>query len=167
MEKTSVVAALLLNLAATWYMTGVIWFVQVVHYPLFARVSTEQFATYERLHQDFTFWVVFPPMMVELASSLWLVFSRPRWMSDKAAWLGLSMLVLIWLSTFLVQVPYHQKLSGGFDATTQTWLVGTNWGRTFLWSLRSGLLLWIVSRGLAQPGWISAESSSPAQTGGP
>ena len=27
---------LLLNLIVTWYMVGLIWLIQVVHYPLFA-----------------------------------------------------------------------------------------------------------------------------------
>ena len=30
--------------AATLFMVGVIWFVQVVHYPLMARVSASEFA---------------------------------------------------------------------------------------------------------------------------
>ena len=36
---------LLTHLAATLYMVGVIWFVQVVHYPLFARAGAEGFAS--------------------------------------------------------------------------------------------------------------------------
>jgi hypothetical protein len=37
------VLLLLANAAATFFMVGVIWFVQVVHYPLFARVGTLDF----------------------------------------------------------------------------------------------------------------------------
>ena len=32
--------------AATWFMAGLHWFVQVVHYPLFADVGTERFIAY-------------------------------------------------------------------------------------------------------------------------
>ena len=35
---------LLGHLAATLFMVGVIWFVQVVHYPLFAKVGATAFA---------------------------------------------------------------------------------------------------------------------------
>ena len=35
------VLLLLLHAAATLFMTGLIWFVQVVHYPLFARVGED------------------------------------------------------------------------------------------------------------------------------
>ena len=37
---------LLANLSATLFMVSVIWFVQMVHYPLFARVGQEKFALY-------------------------------------------------------------------------------------------------------------------------
>lgn len=32
-------ALLLVHAAATWAMVGLVWFVQVVHYPLFAQVG--------------------------------------------------------------------------------------------------------------------------------
>jgi hypothetical protein len=30
-----ILAILILNACLTWFMTGLIWFVQIVHYPLF------------------------------------------------------------------------------------------------------------------------------------
>ena len=53
---------LLIHAGATLYMTGLIWFVQVVHYPLMARVGEDGFAEYEKHHQRLTTWVVAPPM---------------------------------------------------------------------------------------------------------
>ena len=69
---------LLINLAATWYMTGLIWFVQFVHYPLFADVEAEQFTTYHKRHMDTTGWAVGPAMMVEMFSGFALLVWRPR-----------------------------------------------------------------------------------------
>jgi len=51
---------LVAHAAATLVMVGVIWFVQVVHYPLMARVSASEFAAYEREHQNRTTFVVAP-----------------------------------------------------------------------------------------------------------
>ena len=49
--------ALLANAAATLFMTGLIWFVQVVHYPLFAFVSGPGAAAYAaRHHPSFFRW---------------------------------------------------------------------------------------------------------------
>ena len=41
---------LLVHVVATLVMTGLIWFVQIVHYPLMAKVGRADFAEYERLH---------------------------------------------------------------------------------------------------------------------
>jgi hypothetical protein len=56
---------LLAHLAATLFMVGVIWFVQVVHYPLFSRAGSEKFAIYSEAHSRLTTYVVGPPMLVE------------------------------------------------------------------------------------------------------
>ena len=55
---------LLANLSTTLFMVGVIWFVQVVHYPLFSRVGGEGFALYSKAHSRLTTYVG-PPMLVE------------------------------------------------------------------------------------------------------
>ncbi|MDQ5964129.1 MAG: hypothetical protein QG625_283 [Cyanobacteriota bacterium erpe_2018_sw_39hr_WHONDRS-SW48-000098_B_bin.30] len=41
------IALFVLQTAATWFMTGLIWFVQVIHYPLYARIGEAEFAVYE------------------------------------------------------------------------------------------------------------------------
>jgi hypothetical protein len=38
------------NLVAAPFMVGIVWFVLVVHYPLFARVDLEGFALYSKAH---------------------------------------------------------------------------------------------------------------------
>ena len=56
----------LLHLIPTTFMAGVIWFVQVVHYPLFRGVGEHAFRCYEERHTVLTTWVVLPPMVAEL-----------------------------------------------------------------------------------------------------
>ncbi len=135
---------LLIHAGATLYMTGLIWFVQVVHYPLMARVGEGGFAEYEKHHQRLTMWVVGPPMLVELATAIWLLIAPTAgvdlWMTNA----GLAMVVLLWLSTAFMQVPQHRKLEGGFDPAAHRLLVKSNWLRTVLWSLRGGLVIWMV-----------------------
>ncbi len=147
---------LLLHLLATVFMMGVIWFVQIVHYPLFDGVTAEAFTTYELRHTDATGWVVGPAMLVEVVTAVWLVvLSHRNLRSDEvgrrmiprgAAWLGLGMVVLLAMITFLLSWPEHQALSRGFDAEAHRRLVDTNWLRTLLWTTRSGLALWMVGR---------------------
>lgn len=69
---------LLLQAPSTWFMTGLIWFVQVVHYPLYDRVGSAEFQVYERDHCALTTLVVAPMMVAELLSGVMLLVSRPR-----------------------------------------------------------------------------------------
>ena len=135
---------LLLSFASTFFLTGVIWVVQLVQYPFFAYVDPQTLTKY---HDDYRFWitpVVAPPMIVELLTSILLVFYPPANIDRKLIWLALGLTVLIWASTFFVQVPLHEKLARGFDAETHAALVRTNWIRTLLWSARSLLVLYFV-----------------------
>lgn len=43
-------AVLVANVALAWFLAGLIWTIQVVHYPLFPRVGREGFAAYEQAH---------------------------------------------------------------------------------------------------------------------
>jgi hypothetical protein len=132
-SAATIALLLLVNAAATFFMTGVIWFVQIVHYPLFARVGAGVFSDYERDHARRTGWVVGIPMLVELAVAIATVVV----LGGALAWVGLALLVLIWLSTGLLQVPAHGRLQRGFDAVTHRRLVATNWVRTVAWSTRA------------------------------
>lgn len=138
MNETRLNAILLTQLAATWFMVGLIWLVQIVHYPLFSRVGAANFSVYARRHQRLTTFVVAPPMIVELFCSALIVWARP---ASALAWIGAGLAAAIWLSTALVQVPMHGRLSGGFDARGHALLVRTNWLRTAAWSARGVLAI--------------------------
>lgn len=148
---TPEVALLLVNLAATLYMTGLVWFVQVVHYPLFGQVGKPGFAGYEAAHTRLTTFVVAPPMLVEALTAVLLLSVRPRFAPTAAMAAGTALVALLWLSTFLVQVPRHGVLAAGYNARAHSVLVATNWLRTAAWSARAVLLLWVVARGLGAP----------------
>ena len=137
---------LVLNLAATWYMVGLIWFVQIVHYAQFPLVGADGFAAYHRRHTRFTTWAVGPAMGVELATAAWLVVRRPAYLPVWAAWVGAGLVALLWASTALVQVPKHNVLARGFDARACRVLVATNWARTVLWTARGVLMGWVAVR---------------------
>lgn len=134
------------QLAATLYMTGLIWFVQVVHYPLFGGVGRSVFAAYEQRHSVLTTWVVAPPMLIELATVVLVFWVRPPQLPLPLLWAGAALVAVIWLSTYLIQVPCHGRLVAGYDESVHRWLVVSNWIRTFAWTARSALLLGIADR---------------------
>lgn len=134
----------LLNIASTFFLTGVIWVVQLVQYPSFAFIDPNSFTKY---HDDYRFWitpVVAPPMLAELLTAILLAFYTPENIDSRLIWLALILTLLVWASTFLLQVPLHEKLARGFDPETHRRLVTTNWIRTVLWSARSLLVLYLV-----------------------
>jgi hypothetical protein len=131
----------LLHLAATLDMVGVIWFVQLVHYPLFARVGPSEFAAFERAHTRFTALVVAPPMLAELVTACLLVWIRPEHLPPWAAIAGLALVAVNWVSTWTVQIPCHDRSTRGYDPAVHRRLVATNWLRKSVWSLRGLLLL--------------------------
>jgi hypothetical protein len=133
-----------LHAVPTLAMAGLIWFVQVVHYPLFAAVGEQQFPAYERQHCRRTGWVVMPLMLAELAFTVWLWWAAPAG-AAAAARLGLLLLGVVWGSTFLLQVPGHERLARGFDAAAARRLVASNWLRTAAWSARAAVAIWLLA----------------------
>jgi hypothetical protein len=138
-------AWLALHTFTTLFMCGLAWFVQVVHYPLMARVGERQWCEYERAHGRRTIWVVMPVMTLEALAALLLAWRAP----GPATWVGLALVALLWLSTFLVQVPLHARLAQGFDTRLHERLVATSWLRTGAWSARAALVVLVLRPGAA------------------
>lgn len=135
---------LLAQVAVSCFLTGLIWLVQVVHYPLMAKVGPERFSEYERLHAAWITPVVGPAMLAEAAVAALLLLQRPPAVPAWACWTGLGLVALIWAVTFLVSVPCHGVLAQGFDAAAHQRLVDTNWIRTAGWTLRAALSVWML-----------------------
>lgn len=106
-------ALLAAHAAATWALVGLIWMVQVVHYPLFAQVGAEESRRYHARHTRQITWIVAPLMAVELVTASLLLVDGAR-----EPWLLLSVapLAFNWLATWRVQIPLHNRLAAGFDA---------------------------------------------------
>ena len=68
---------LLVHAGATLMMLGVILVMQVVHYPLFARVGTEEYTAYQKSHMRRITGIVLPAMSAELGTAAWIAFDRP------------------------------------------------------------------------------------------
>lgn len=137
--------------ASTLLMVGLIWFVQVVHYPLMEKVGADKFQEYSLAHQSRTTWVVVVPMIVELATAVLLLVLFPALRTSPLFVVSCILLLAIWISTAVRLVPLHQALAAGYDRDLVTALVRANWLRTVCWSLR-GILLGLV-------GWSAIQGS--------
>jgi len=132
------------NLVSTCYMVGLIWMVQLVHYPLFAKVGTEHYESYQVSHQSLTTLAVGPPMLLELLTALLLIWYRPASLPSWLIYVALALLFVVWASTAFVQVPCHEKLTSQFDAGIHSRLVVSNWIRTVGWTMRGLLVTWML-----------------------
>jgi hypothetical protein len=134
---------LLIHAVATLLMTGVVLFVAVVHYPMFARVGTAEFPAYSREHASRTTIVVAPLMLIEALTGVLLLV--PSWSAlppgaTRALWIGAALLIVVWGITFGINVPQHARLANGFDARVHRQLVASHWVRTAAWCARAGVV---------------------------
>jgi len=134
----------LAHTGVTLYLVGVIWTIQILHYPLLANVGADNYAKYHNRHTSRITPVVAPAMVLELLTAIYFVFVPFEAVNARYFWCGLVLVLIIWVSTFLVQVPLHEKLGASFEADAQRRLVRTNWIRTAAWTMRGALILWMI-----------------------
>jgi hypothetical protein len=132
-------AALLANLLATTVMVGIIWFVQIVHYPLLARFGADAGVAVAHEHQRRTGFVVAAPMAVEGTSTLALLVAAPDGVSGWLPWAGALLLAVALGCTVLLSVPLHARMAAGHDPSVGRRLVRTNWPRTVAWTARGAV----------------------------
>ncbi len=130
----------MVHAAATWFMVGLIWMVQVVHYPLFHRVGEAGFADYEAGHTRRIGRLLVIPAGVEVLTGALLPIFRPDGVLLSVTLVAGALLAGIWVVTALVHAPLHGRLSQGFDASVVERLVVANWWRTVAWTARGGVV---------------------------
>ncbi|MFN8845855.1 MAG: hypothetical protein ACK5V3_11400 [Bdellovibrionales bacterium] len=131
-----------INLALSLFLTGLIWTIQLVHYPAFRYVETQRFIEFTQFHQKWITPIVALPMILELLSSLALVWLKPSHLIV----ICFVLVLIIWMTTFFLSVPFHAELNKGFDLETIERLISSNWIRTMAWTLKTGLLIFILNR---------------------
>lgn len=131
----------LAHVGATLMMAGLIWLIQLVHYPLMSQVGPQHFVTYHADHSRLITLIVGPLMLVELVGALSLCAARPAAIPSWMAWAGLACVGVAWLTTAGASVPAHSLLAAGFDADAHRTLVQTNWLRTLAWTAHGLLVL--------------------------
>ncbi len=136
---------LILNLILSAALFGVIWMVQLVAYPSLHSVPEEDFVDHHKEYMGTISWIVMPLMLAEIILGGWLVARS----GVQGEWFFPFMLILmIWLTTFFIQVPQHNKLTDGKDSVIIRKLVNGNWIRTFLWTFKLVYLSFIVYEAL-------------------
>ena len=135
---------LIVHAMVTFAMTGIIWFVSLVHYPVLKTLSKRQAVIFEAEHWNRTMRLAVPMLLIELLSAILLVFYRPVGVSVVLPSVGLVLLAAIWISTWSVCVPCHIHLKNQYEQKYMTELLSANRFRAIMWSLRTVIVALIL-----------------------
>lgn len=129
----------LIQLCSCLFMTGLIWTIQLVHYPSFDFVEKNIFSKFHDFHSNRITLIVGPVMLLELVSAIFL-YNENGWL------LNLTSVIFVWAITAFVSIPLHKKLKTQQTPQLIQKLVLSNWLRTVTWSLRSIALITALSQ---------------------
>lgn len=131
-----------IHLSATSIMAGVIWAIQLLHYPFFHQLHRRNFPQLMQKHRLRISFIVIPVMLMELSTGAYLIIYSTS--LKRFFVIGFLMIAAIWLSTFMLQMRSHHQIAGGYNPSAVKKLVKTNWIRTILWTARL-ILLFIIA----------------------
>ena len=132
---------LVAHIISTSIMVGVIWVIQLVHYPSFKYMKDSDYIIFQKYHMSNISYIVFPAMFTELITSLLIFFS-----GEKSFLFMLSMicLSLIWVITGVLFTKFHSTLQKGKDLKMIEKMIKANWIRTLLWTMRLIMILFVI-----------------------
>ncbi|MFE1310655.1 hypothetical protein [Streptomyces sp. NPDC058755] len=139
-------ALVLAQTLAVLYTTGFVWTLQLMDYPMVARLREGASESYMAAHNQMFWRVLAPGLLVAGVTSVLLVVARgpavPLW----AALLCVALLVLIMVLSGAVATPDRVALAQHFSASVHAHLLRVSWVRTAAFSAWSGLDAWLVWR---------------------
>jgi hypothetical protein len=120
-----------------FWVLGQIWLVQIVVYPLFARVGEPEYVAYHGFYSGRIPLPVILPGFASFLAPIALAFVGP----DVPAWMTTANIaggVVGLLVTVLLEIPRHARLEkGGKDDTVIAELIRFNWPRTLSITLQA------------------------------
>lgn len=112
-------------------LVGIILSTQFVSYPLFLTVDQNQFKIYHDFYTKSVSYIVVPFMLLEIFTNAFNLYN----INDiyPLYFVSTFLLLFVWLSTILIQVPLHNSINLDYDALQIKQLINSNWIRTILW----------------------------------
>ena len=121
------------NLIVSSILLGLILVIHFVHYKSFNFIDIEKFVEFHKFHTKNISFLVIPLMIIEVVISIIICYFYFSILSL----INLSLVALIWITAFLLQVPSHNKLSTGKSITEIEKLVSGNVFRVYLWFFKA------------------------------
>ncbi len=131
---------------AVLYTTGFVWTLQLMDYPMVARLRGEASTAYMDAHNGM-FWRVLAPGLVTAGiTALLLLFVRPDGIPLAVPLVILVLLAAIIVLSGQVATPDRLELAKNFSTATHDHLLNVSWIRTAAFTLWSGIDAWILWR---------------------
>ena len=112
-------------------MMVLIWIIQLIVYPSFKDFEESNLIRWHQTYTKRISVIVGPLMIAQMAVYLYGSITRPS--AERIV--GLGLLIALWLITFAVFVPLHNRINkGSMLGPTLDRLVKANWVRTVLWT---------------------------------
>ena len=123
---------ILFNIIINSILVGVILMTQFINYPLFKSIKSD-FTDYHKKYTERMGYVVAPLMVIELVLVTYIILHHKENLFVIFIFL---LTIIIWASTFFIQVPIHNTLSKKKEKNKIIILNKSNYIRTICWILK-------------------------------
>lgn len=121
------------------YLVSLVIMTQFITYPTFLHIDKDKFSEYHRKYVNNISFIVAPVMLIELLTLSLIAYFSSEFLIIKS----LILLLVIWLTTFFIMIPSHNRISKSFNKKEIKSLINYNWVRTILWSFKLLVIIFL------------------------
>ena len=121
------------------YLVSLVFMTQFITYPTFLHIDKDKFSEYHRKYVNNISFIVAPVMLIELLTLSLIAYFSSEFLIIKS----LILLLVIWLTTFFIMIPSHNRISKSFNKKEIKSLINYNWIRTILWSFKLLVIIFL------------------------
>jgi hypothetical protein len=101
----------LITFALVFYGTGAAFVESFVNYPTWPLIGANEFRAYHRAFGPLIISYMVIPLLVATALTILLLWFRPASIPAWMVWLAIGLQLVVWVSTFTIQLPIQGQLS--------------------------------------------------------
>ena len=133
----------LIRILSDFGLVVLIWMVQLIIYPSFARYKNKDLLPWHRTYTKRLSAIVIPLMFTQIFAVAYQLYKSQEMYTCASA----VLVVLVWILTFTQFVPLHNNISKDYKvAYSVQKLIQRNWMRTALWTVLFLVSLWHIIR---------------------
>ncbi len=128
-----------IQLVCNSYLVSLVFMTQFITYPTFLDIDKDKFSEYHQKYVNKISFIVAPVMLIELLTLFIIAYLSSDFLIVKT----LILLLVIWMTTFFIMIPSHNRISKSFNKKEIINLINYNWVRTILWSFKLLVIIFL------------------------